>query len=163
MRICQRKSRSKGFTLIEMLVVLAVLGVLAVMSLPVIDIVAQRDREQQLRRAVWTIRDAIDDYKRARESGALPREAGASLYPPSLQTLTQLHTDARLQAQGRSIRFLREIPRDPFADTKLPAADTWVIRSFLSEANNPKPGVDVYDIQSSSTSKALDGSLLKDW
>jgi general secretion pathway protein G len=154
---------SKGFTLIEMLVVLAMLGVLAVLSLPMVDIVVQRDREQQLRRALWVLRDAIDDYKLARESGALPRAAGVSLYPPTLQALTQLHTDARPQAQGRPLRFLRDIPRDPFADAKLAAADTWVLRSFLSEASNPKPGADVYDVHSSSNGKALDGTWLKDW
>lgn len=154
---------STGFTLVEMLVVLAMMGILAALAWPVVDIVVQRDREQQLRRALWTLRDAIDDYKRARESGAVPLAPGESPYPPTLQALTQLYVDARPQAPSRNLRFLRAVPRDPFADAKLPAADTWVLRSFLSEASDPKPGADVYDVHSSSKAKALDGTLLKDW
>lgn len=156
-------STSGGFTLVEMLVVLAVVGLLASMSLPLADIVVQRDREQQLRRSLWLIRDAIDEYKKARELGAFPAEPGTSLYPPSLGALTLLRADARPQAQGRSLRFLREVPRDPFADPSLPSTETWRLRSFLSEASDPKPGADVYDVHSSSNNKALDGTLLKDW
>lgn len=152
-----------GFTLVEMLVVLAMLGILAVLVKPVVEIVAQREREQQLRRALWTLRDAIDEYKRARETGALPLTAGESLYPPSLQALTQLHVDARPQASARQIRFLRAVPRDPFADGALPAESGWALRSFISEANDPKPGADVYDVHSKSQGRALDGTLLKDW
>ncbi len=149
--------------MVEMLVVLAIVGLLAAMSLPLTDIVVQRDREQQLKRSLWLIRDAIDDYKKARELGAFPAESGTSLYPPSLTSLTQLRADARPLSQGRSIRFLREVPRDPFAEPSLPAAETWRLRSFMSEASDPKPGTDVYDVHSSSPGKALDGTLLKDW
>lgn len=156
-----------GFTLVEMLVVLAMLGILAVLVKPVVEIVAQREREQQLRRALWTLRDAIDEYKRAHETGALPLVPGESLYPPTLQALTKLYQDARPQtqapAQARQIRFLRAVPRDPFADSKLSPESSWALRAFLSEASDPKPGVDVYDVHSTSQGRALDGSLLKDW
>ena len=161
--IHSKSSPGLGFTLIEMLVVLAIVGLLAAMSLPLTDIAVQRDREQQLKRALWTIRDAIDDYKKARELGVFPAEAGNSFYPPTLDSLTQLRADLRPQAQGRALRFLREVPRDPFADPSLPAAQTWRLRSFFSEASDPKPGTDVYDIHSSSDGKALNGTLLKDW
>lgn len=161
---CSLASRRRhGYTLIELLVVMAVLATLAAMAMPMAEVVAQREREQELKRALWEIRDAIDVYRKARESGALSAESGTSPYPPSLEALTQLGFDARVDTKGQPLRFLRRIPRDPFADPTLSASQTWAQRSFLSDADKPKPGADVYDVYSRSERKALNGTALKDW
>jgi len=157
------KQSARGYTLIELMIVLAVLGVLAAMAMPMADITAQRSKEAELKRCLWEIRDALDAYKAARVSGAIPGDSSAPLYPPSLDTLVEAIPDARPIAKGQVLRFLRRVPRDPFADNLLPASETWGLRSYLSEASKPSIGADVYDVYSKSSQRALNGTSLKDW
>jgi general secretion pathway protein G len=154
-------SRARGFTIVELLVVMAVLGVLAaaVMPLGVSLITARKERE--LRQALWEIRSAIDEYKRA--SDKIGIASGATGYPPSLKTLVEGVPDTRPQARGQIMYFLRQVPRDPFADPSLPAEQTWRLRSYTSPADKPEPGADVYDVKSSSSAIALDGTAYAKW
>jgi general secretion pathway protein G len=152
-----------GYTLVELLMVMAILGILAAMAMPLAEMTVQREREREFKRALWEIRDAIDAYHRARESGALSAAAGTSGYPPSLVALTEPLTDARAERRGEVLRFLRRVPRDPFADASLPAERTWGLRSYLSDAARPQAGADVYDVYSLSDSKGLNGVPLKQW
>jgi general secretion pathway protein G len=144
-----------------LLVVIAVLGVLAALAMPLAEVTVQRERERELKRALWDIRDAIDAYKRAADAGNLVKAAGASGYPPSLAVLTQGVPDAK--AAGARLVFLRRIPRDPFAEDGVPAEQSWRLRSYASDADNPQPGVDVYDVASRSKQLGLNGVPLKDW
>lgn len=155
--------RRCGYTLIELLVVLAVLSVLASMAMPLAEMTVQRQKERELKRALWEIRDAIDDWRRAREQGAIPGPAGTSLYPPDLLTLTLPQPDARPGQGGVALRFLRRVPRDPFTDPALPAERSWGLRSFLSEAENPQPGLDVFDVYTRSEGVGLNGVPLRQW
>lgn len=154
--------RVRGFSVIELLVVLALLGVLATVAMPLAQTVQQRERERELKRALWTLRDGIDAYRRAVEE--LPPgsfERTASGYPPHLQALVQGLPDAR--APGGRRLFLRAIPRDPFAPNDLPAERTWALRSYASEPSRPQPGEDVYDVHSASAVVALSGQPVSEW
>jgi general secretion pathway protein G len=150
-----------GFSLIELMVVMAVLGVLAAAAMPMAELVRQRERERELRQALWEIRGSIDAYKRAREEGQIARGGPESGYPPSLQSLVE--GVPRTSAGGASMYFLRRMPRDPFAPADLPAAQTWGLRSYESPPDRPRPGADVYDVYSTSERVGLNGVPLRQW
>ncbi|PZP33420.1 MAG: general secretion pathway protein GspG [Roseateles depolymerans] len=152
----------RGFTLIEMLVVLAMLAVLASAARPLLELSVQRSREAELRQALRTLRGALDAYKQAVDAGTVARSPEDSGYPPRLQVLVDGVPDAKTP-DGRKIYFLRRLPRDPFAEDSLPAAETWALRAYDSPPDDPRSGRDVFDIHSRSERVALDGSRLKDW
>ena len=154
--------RQRGFTLIEMLVVLAIVGLLAAAARPMLELSQQRSQEFELRSALRHLRTAIDAYKRASDEGRVGKPADASGYPPDLQALVDGVPDIRTPT-GERIYFLRSLPRDPFADPTLPAAQTWALRAYDSPPNSPREGRDVFDIHSRSERAALDGSHVKDW
>ena len=152
----------RGFTLIEMLVVLAMLGVLASAARPLLELSVQRGREHELRQSLRTLREALDAYRRAVEAGSIQRSPDDSGYPARLQLLVDGVQDAR-SPDGRRLYFLRRLPRDPFAPADLPAAETWGLRAYDSPPDQPRAGKDVFDVFSRSERLALDGSKLKDW
>lgn len=154
---------SRGFTIIELLVVMAVLGVLAAAVMPLGEALVKAQRERDLRQNLWEIRNAIDEYKRAVDAGAIAVSPDQSHYPPTLAALVDGFVDARPQGKGRQLYFLRQIPRDPFADLAVPAEQTWRLRSYASPPDKPMPGADVYDVHSSSDATALDGSIYSKW
>lgn len=151
----------RGYTLIELMVVMAVLGILAMAALPLAEVSMQRDRERDLRRALWEIREAIDAYKRAGEAGTVVVASGTSGYPANLDVLVTGVPNPK--DAGRPQYFLRRVPRDPFADDNTPAAKTWGFRSFDSPPDRPKPGADVYDVYSQSDKVGLNGVPLREW
>lgn len=151
----------RGFSLIEMLVVMAVLGVLAAAVMPLAEVTLQRDRERELKRALWEIRDAIDAYKRASDLGTVARAADGSGFPPSLATLVAGVPNAR--SAGERLYFLRRIPRDPFAPPGVSPEQSWGLRSYQSPPDRPEPGNDVYDVYSRSAAVGLNGVPLRDW
>jgi general secretion pathway protein G len=153
----------RGFTIIELLVVMAVLGVLAAAVMPLSETLLTAQRERDLRLALREIRGAIDDYKRAVDQGAMAAAFGESGYPASLKVLVEGTPDVRPQGRGKMQYFLRQIPRDPFADPRLPAEQTWRLRSYASPPNKPAAGADVYDVHSSSDGMALDGTPYAKW
>lgn len=154
--------RSRGFTLVEMLVVLAMMGVLAAAARPLLEIATQRAREQELRAGLRTLRGAIDAYKRAAEAGNIAQAPDDSGYPPNLPALINGVRDAK-SADGRKLYFLRRLPRDPFADNTLPPEQTWGLRSADSPPDEPRAGRDVFDVYSRSERRAIDGTRLGDW
>ncbi len=156
------KRQHRGFTLIEVLVVLAILGVLGAAARPLLELQVQRGKERELRAALRTVRGAIDAYRQAALAGQVSRLPGESGYPPNLVALTQGVPDMR-SGTNHQIYFLRRLPRDPFADAALPAADTWHLRSASSPPDAPQPGHDVFDVMSKIDKKALDGSVYSQW
>ncbi|BFG79479.1 type II secretion system protein [Paraburkholderia terrae] len=162
-RMAARRKAAGGFTLIELLVTLAILGVLACMTVPVAQVMRQREREQELRVALHEIRNAIDAYKSASKEGRIAKEAGATGYPTGLDVLVDGVKD-QTDPKGHKLYFLRRIPRDPMNPDAQPGdAATWGKRAYASEADDPQEGDDVYDVYSTSTGIGLNGIAYRKW
>src|SRR5277367_6781054 len=61
--------KARGFTLIELIVATTILIILTGMAVPLAQVSIKRERERELRAALWTMRDAIDRYKDAADRG----------------------------------------------------------------------------------------------
>ncbi len=155
--------RARGFTLIEMLVVVLIVGILASAALPLAELTQRRAKEAELRANLRTLRTAIDDYKKAWDDGRIEHQTQDTGYPPDLETLVKGVADAKSAKSGKRIYFLRRVPRDPFADPLLPAARTWGLRSYDSPPDAPQRGTDVYDVYSTSPGEGLDGVPYRQW
>jgi len=154
--------KSSGFTQIELLVTVAIVGILASAAMPLNELAVKRAAEQDLRRALREIREALDAYKQAVEDGRVARAAEGSGYPPRLEELVEGVPDQRNPKKG-SIYFLRRLPRDPLADPSLPAAKTWGRRSYASPAEEPAEGRDVYDVYSLASGVGMNGRPYREW
>ena len=153
----------RGFTLIELVVTVAIVAVLASIALPFNELVVQRAKEQDLRRGLREMRDAIDAYKQASDEGRLPKRAGESGYPKKLDDLVAGVEDQKNPKKER-IYFLRRLPRDPFAvDAALAPAETWGKRSYASPPDDPREGEDVFDVFSLSAATGINGRPYKEW
>jgi general secretion pathway protein G len=146
--------KMKGFTFIELLIVVAILALLASVAMPLAEVTVQRNKEQDLRRSLREIREAIDSYKSAADEGRIERPADKSGYPPTLAVLAEGVADKR---NGQTVYFLRRVPRDPLAEGE------WGLRSYKSPPGSPQPGDDVFDVYSRSENTGLNGVPYKDW
>lgn len=156
-----RRSQS-GFSLIEVVITVAIIGVLASAAAPLTETVVRRSKEQELKTALMTLRNAIDAYKEAADGGRVEKPAGESGYPKSLDVLVAGVTDKQ-SPSGAKIYFLRRIPRDPLADPAQAADKTWGLRSYDSPPDAPREGKDVYDVYSLASGDGLDGSPYREW
>jgi len=155
--------RAAGFTLIEAVVTVAIVALLASIALPMGELATRRGKEQDLRRDLREMREAIDAYKRAADEGRIARPADASGYPPKLALLVEGVKDLR-SAEDKKIFFLRRLPRDPFNDDPLASPEqTWGLRSYASPAEAPRAGADVYDVRSLSTQVGINGIPYTQW
>ncbi|WP_077036345.1 type II secretion system protein [Pelomonas sp. KK5] len=93
-----KKHPQRGFTLIELIVVMAIVALLTSIAAPRYFGGLQKSRETALRTSLETMRDAIDHYV-----------ADKGKYPDSLRQLAELH-------------YIREIPEDPLSGKR----DQWV-------------------------------------
>jgi general secretion pathway protein G len=143
-----------GFTLIEMIVAVSILAILTGMAVPLVRVKVQREREVELRRDLWEMRDAIDRYKDAADRGAFQIKTGTDGYPPDLDTLVK-----GVDVGGKKVRFLRRIPIDPMT-----GKDEWGMRSTQDDPDSDSwGGQNVFDVFSKSQGEALDGSKYAQW
>ena len=151
----RRTSPERGFTLLELIIAATILSILTMMALPLARITIQREREKQLRQALWEMRDAIDRYKDAADRQAFQTKVDSFGYPPDLDELVKGVT-----IQGdKKVRFLRSIPMDPMTKSK-----EWGMRSMQDDPDSDSwGGQAVFDVYSKSDGTALDGTKYKDW
>ena len=146
--------RQRGFTIVELIVAVTILTILSAAALPLVRVRVQREREVELRRDLWEMRDAIDRYKDAADRGAFQTKLGSEGYPPDLDTLVN-----GVDVNGKKVRFLRHIPIDPMT-----GKTEWGLRSVQDEPDSQSwGGQDVFDVYTKSEGTSLDGTKYKDW
>ena len=131
--------RQCGFTLIELIVVVAIIGILATIAVPAMKTAPQRAREAALKEDLFTLRSCLDQF-----------HADRGGYPKSLDEVV-------------SLGYLRSVPVDPVTRS----SDTWVvvyepITGDESERQQ-EAGQGIIDIHSGSEENALDGTRYADW
>lgn len=156
------RRRHAGFTLIEIVVVVAIVGILATAARPLLELQTRRQKEFELRQGLRSLRTAIDAFRQAAADGRITPPDNDSGCPPALGWLVDGVVDAR-SPTVRKIYFLRRMPRDPFADAAVPAAQTWGLRSYDSPPDAPQPGRDVFDVHSNAEGIGLDGVPYREW
>jgi len=149
-----KQKRQSGMTLVELVVAIAIMAILATGVLPISRTIVKREREKELRAALWQMRDAIDRYKDAADRGAFQIKLGSEGYPPDLETLVK-----GVDVTDKKLRFLRHIPRDPMT-----RSTEWGMRSMQDDPTADSwGGQGVFDVYSKSTGTALDGTKYSDW
>jgi prepilin-type N-terminal cleavage/methylation domain-containing protein len=137
-------ARQRGFTLLELIVVIAIVGILATIAMPALKDVPLRARESVLKTNLRTFRDVIDQ-----------RYGDKGRYPPSLEALVE---------EG----YLRKIPIDPITRS----SETWI--PVYEEVDPDKPPAEtegggetdepgIIDVRSGSALTGLDGRPYQDW
>ena len=128
-------SRRRGFTLIEILIVVSIIGILVSIAIPIYQKSILRTRESVLRNNLFTIRTVLDEYTYDKQKAP--------------QTLQDLVTEG----------YLREVPADPMTGSN----QSWKIEmeDALRSVNQTEPGI--FDVHSGSDKKGLDGTAYSDW
>ena len=123
-----------GFTLIELMIVMAIVVILISVAIPFYMKSITRAKESVLHNNLSAMRNAIDEYSYDKQKA-----------PQSLQDLV---TDG----------YLREVPKDPIAGNN----DWKIIMEDAGQAvNSTEPGI--YDVRSNATGKSLEGTAYSDW
>jgi len=152
--IRMRRKQESGLTLVELIVTVTILSILASAAVPVTMFNVKRDKERELRRDLWEMRDAIDAYKDAADRHAFQTKVDSQNYPPDLDTLV-----TGVDVQGKKVRFLRKIPIDPMT-----GKDEWGMRSMQDDPTSDSyGGQSVFDVYSKAQGTALDGTKYSTW
>ncbi len=150
----RRVPRKNGFTMAELIVAMTILMILTAVAMPVVRVTIQRNKERELRRDLWEMRDAIDRYKDAADRGAFQIKLDSQGYPPDLETLVK-----GVDSNGKKLRFLRRIPVDPMT-----GSDDWGLRSMQDDPDSDSwGGQNVFDVYTKSDGTGLDGTKYKTW
>jgi general secretion pathway protein G len=124
----------KGYTLLELMIVVAIVGILVSLAIPSFQQSAIKAKETALKQNLFTMRTVLDQYYADRGD-----------YPDNLEALVEAN-------------YLRAIPVDPMTKS----STTWTeIYEEQEEGDDSSTGV--YDIKSGSDEIARDGTPYKDW
>jgi general secretion pathway protein G len=149
--------RARGYSLVELVVVVTLILILTAMIVPVARFNWTRIKELELKESLRTMRTAIDEYKRLSDQGLIPVELDTEGYPKELEKLVE---GVELVGQVKKVRkFLRRVPIDPMTGEA-----EWGLRSLQDDFDSTSWGrQNVYDVYSLSDKTALDGTKYKDW
>jgi len=130
-----RKSGEGGFTLVELMIVMAIIMILATIAIPIYVRTLQRAKEATLREDLHTMRTAIDSYTVDKEKA-----------PETLDDLVQAG-------------YLKSIPVDPITSSN----ETWItgMSDTMTDINETQGGMD--DVHSGSEAIASDGTTYNTW
>ena len=143
-----------GVTLIELIITVSIIAILATAAVPIARFQVKREKERELRRDLWIMRDAIDHYKDAADKGGFMTKADSFGYPPDLDTLVQ-----GVDVQDKKVKFLRQIPTDPMTNST-----EWNLRSNQDDTDSDSwGGQNVFDVHTKSNGIALDGTKYNTW
>jgi general secretion pathway protein G len=133
-RPIQSGRRAFGFTLIELMIVIAITSILLAMAVPMYQKSVVRAKESVLRQNLFTLRTVIDEFTYDKAKA-----------PQSLQDLV---------SEG----YLRQIPFDPMT-----GQPDWqvVMEDAVSSVNQTEPGI--FDVRSKSDKKSLEGTAYNEW
>ena len=152
--IRMRRKKERGLTLVELIVTVTILAILASAAVPLAKFKIKREKERELRRDLWEMRDAIDHYKDAADKGAFQTKLDSQNYPPDLQTLVD-----GVEIQTKKVRFLRRIPVDPMTGKA-----EWGLRSMKDDPTSDSySGDSVFDVYSKSLGTGMDGTKYSSW
>jgi general secretion pathway protein G len=130
-----RRTADRGFTLIELMVVISLIVILASMGLVQYRNSVTRSKEAVLKEDLFRLRDAIDQYY-----------ADKNQYPSNIEALV---TDG----------YLRAVPKDPFTNSET----SWQAVPSEPDPANPLGQPGVFDVKSGSELVALDGTPYAEW
>lgn len=148
------KRTDTGVTLIELIITVTILGILASAAIPIARFQVKRQKEHELRRDLWEMRDSIDRYYDAATKGGIQTKADSFNYPPDLETLVN-----GVDVQTKKVKFLRSIPVDPMTGSK-----EWSLRSMQDDPDSDSwGGQNVFDVHTKSSGTALDGTKYNTW
>lgn len=124
----------RGFTLIELMVVMAIIAIMVAVAVPMYQKSVVRAKESVLRQNLFTLRTVIDEYTYDKAKA-----------PQSLQDLVQ---------EG----YLRQIPADPMSGE---SDWTTIQEDAVTSVNQTEPGI--FDVRSKSDKKSLEGTPYSEW
>jgi len=152
---------ARGYTFVELLIVVTLLLILAAAAMPLVRVTVRRQKEAELRATLREVRTAIDRYKDASDRGMIggtQNRLGSEGYPPDLKTLVE-GVAVTGDASGRRLKFLRRIPKDPIMNST-----DWGLRAYQDSPESLSwGGQNVFDIYSKAPGRGLDGTPYRQW
>ena len=131
----RRAASARGFTLIEIMIVVSLVILLSAIAFATYKNSVQRGREAVLHEDLFRLRDAIDQFY-----------ADRGKYPTDLEELA-------------SSNYIRRVPVDPMTNS----SSTWVTEQAEPDPNNPTAQIGISNVKSGAEGTGIDGSNYSDW